>query len=319
MIHSKLKGFFTEHWKYLAVSTACRLNLFDAIQDTGDSKDLCTKLKLDGQNLQVLLMALCDFDFLEEVDDKYQLTEMSVFLTEKHPKSLKYSCMNWSREHLTAFDHLDYTIQTGKSSFQHLHNCSFFDFLHRNPEKLHQYHRAMAEYARDDYQKLPLKIDFSKHDKIMDVGGGLGNLLHILKNVNPDLKYYLFDLPEVIALSKFEEIEKIGGSFFEQIPPISDAIILSRILHDWQDSKALQIAKNCYEALPQNGILYLIENCSDKIDSDLSLLSLNMMVICESYERSSFEYIAILESAGFRFVEDQELNLLQTILKFEKI
>ena len=30
-IKNQLKSFFTEHWKYMAVSTACKLNLFDSL------------------------------------------------------------------------------------------------------------------------------------------------------------------------------------------------------------------------------------------------------------------------------------------------
>lgn len=30
---NELKSMFTEHWKYLAVSAACKLNLFDKIYE----------------------------------------------------------------------------------------------------------------------------------------------------------------------------------------------------------------------------------------------------------------------------------------------
>jgi hypothetical protein len=76
--------------------------------------------------------------------------------------------------------------------------------------------------------------------------------------------------------------------------------------------------KNCFEALPNNGTLYVIENCSDKIKIDLSLLSLNMSVMCESYERTSAQYILICENAGFQFHSETELNKLQTILILKK-
>jgi len=29
---NELKGFFTEYWKYMAVHTACKLDIFDLIQ-----------------------------------------------------------------------------------------------------------------------------------------------------------------------------------------------------------------------------------------------------------------------------------------------
>ncbi|PRY92003.1 hypothetical protein [Marinilabilia salmonicolor] len=67
-----------------------------------------------------------------------------------------------------------------------------------------------------------------------------------------------------------------------------------------------------------NGTLYVIENCSDKIKIDLSLLSLNMSAMCESYERTSAKYISLCENAGFQFNSETKLNELQTILIFKK-
>jgi C-methyltransferase len=89
-------------------------------------------------------------------------------------------------------------------------------------------------------------------------------------------------------------------------------------LHDWNDEKANLILKNCFEALLSKGILYVIENCSDKIKIDLSLLSLNMTAMCESYERTSAQYILLCENAGFQFHSEAKLNELQTILIFKK-
>ena len=93
---------------------------------------------------------------------------------------------------------------------------------------------------------------------------------------------------------------------------------MSRVLHDWNDEKTNQILNNAYQALPENGSLYVLENCIDKIDVDLSLLSLNMLCMCESYERSSHEYIALANQSNFRFMEAKKLNELQTVLIFKK-
>ena len=89
-------------------------------------------------------------------------------------------------------------------------------------------------------------------------------------------------------------------------------------MHDWNKEKANIIINNCFEALPNNGALYIIENCSDNIKVDLSLLSLNMTAMCESYERSSNQYIDLAEKTGFHFKQAIKLNELQTILIFIK-
>lgn len=315
---SKLKSFFTEHWKYLAVSTACKLNLFDNLQEAKTTKQLEAELHLNEEKLGLLLNALHQIDFLDKEEECFKINSLSEFLTDNNPESLKYACLIWCDEHLTAWQHLDYSIKTGKGSFEEIYGKPFFDYINNNPEKLDAYHKAMYEYAKDDYKDLPDLIDFSKHKSIMDVGGGYGAILENIKRKNPMVECILFDLPKVIEKATISGLKKIGGNFFENIPIQSDSIILSRILHDWNDKKAEIILKNCYKALLSGGILYVIENCSDKIQIDLSLLSLNMTVMCDSYERTSTEYISLCEYAGFKFFRETQLNELQTILIFKK-
>jgi hypothetical protein len=313
-----LKSFFTEHWKYMAVSTACKLNLFENLQEAKTTKQLAKELSLNEEKLNLLLNALHQVDFLSKVEDCFKTNFLSEFLTESNPESLKFACLNWSSEHLTAWQNLDFSIKTGKSSFEEIYGKPFFDYLNDFPEKLHAYQKAMYEYAKDDYKILSDVIDFSKHKSVMDVGCGYGAVLENIKAKNPNVECILFDLPKVIDRITIPNIKKIGGNFFEKIPNQSEAIVLSRVLHDWNDEKAKFIFKNCFEALPNYGILYVIENCTDKIEIDLSLLSLNMTAMCESYERTSAQYILLCENAGFQFHSETKLNELQTILTFKK-
>lgn len=317
-MRDKLKSFFTEHWKYMAVSTACKLNLFDNLQEAKTAKQLATELSLNEEKLLLLLHALHNADFLDKNGEYFKVNSLSELLTENNPESLKYACLNWSTEHLTAWQNLDFSIKTGNSSFEAIYEKPFFDYLNDNPERLHAYHKAMYQYAKDDYKTLPDLIDFSKHKSVMDVGGGYGAVLENIKAKFSNVECILFDLPKVIKKATIPDIQKISGSFFDKIPNQSEAIILSRVLHDWNDEKASIILINCFEALPNNGTLYVIENCADKINVDLSLLSLNMTAICESYERTSKEFITLCEYVGFNYESETQLNELQTVLTFKK-
>ena len=302
----------------MAVSAACKLNLFDHLQEAKTAKQLANELSLNEDKLWLLLNALSNAEFLDNTAGFFKRNSMSEFLTENNPESLKYACLNWSDEHLTAWQNLDYSIKTGKSSFEEIYGKPFFDFLNDNPEKLHAYHKAMYQYAKDDYKALPDVIDFSKHKSVMDVGGGYGAALENIKINFSNVECILFDLPKVTEKVNIPSIHKISGNFFEKIPNKSEAIVLSRILHDWNDEKVNIILKNCFEALPSNGRLYVIENCTDKIIIDLSLLSLNMTAMCKSYERTSAQYILHCRNVGFQFDSEAKLNELQTILTFKK-
>ena len=52
---NQLKSFFTEHWKYMAVSTACKLNLFDNLQEAKTAKQLATEISLNEEKLLLFL------------------------------------------------------------------------------------------------------------------------------------------------------------------------------------------------------------------------------------------------------------------------
>jgi C-methyltransferase len=318
IMKNELKSFFTEHWTYMAVSTACKLNLFDNLLEEKSAKQLAEKLSLNEEKVLLLLNALHNANFLGKNAELFKVNSLSEFLIENNPESLKYACMNWSGEHLNAWQNLDISIKTGNSSFEEIYGKPFFDFLNDTPEKLNAYHKAMYQYAKDDYKTLPDVIDFIKHKSVMDVGGGYGAVLENIKKKNPNLDCVLFDLEKVVENVTVPNIKKISGSFFDKIPNQSEAIILSRVLHDWNDKKANLILQNCFEALPNNGALYVIENCADKITADLSLLSLNMTAICESYERTTKEYISLAQNAKFGFQGEVKLNELQTILIFKK-
>lgn len=313
-----LKSFFTEHWKYMAVSTACKLNIFDRLKTQMSSDEIASKLWLNHEKTALLLNALTQYGFLKKKGQLFEITDLSSYLTENHPRSLKYACQNWSAEHLDAWQMLDYSIISGKSSFEHLHNQSFFEFLNCHPEKLDAYHKAMYEYARDDYKNLSTVIDFGIHNSIIDVGGGYGAAIQSIKNHYPEVNCALFDLQQVVENAPVKDIVKHQGNFFDKIPDNYETIILSRILHDWKDSKAGIIIRNCYLSLNSGGILYVIENCSCDQDDKLSLLSLNMTVMCESHERTEVEYIMLCQHQGFTYLRSEKLNKLQTILIFEK-
>lgn len=315
-----LKSFFTEHWKYMTVNAACKLGIFDILDSGGKtSLEISKELVIAKKHIELLLEGLVSIKFLDKAKRGYVLNDVSVLLTENHPETLKYACLNWSGDHLKAWMALDESIKTGKSFFQNNYGQDYFEFISSDKGKLDQYHKAMFAYAKDDYQNLPNKINFNKHKSIMDVGAGYGAAISQIKEEFPQLECYAFDLPAVIENCDLrDDIFLKLGNFFDEIPQVSDAIILSRILHDWNDEKVSEILKNTYDALPENGHLYVIENCSDKTNIDLSLLSLNMLAMCESFERSSYKYIALAKMSGFIFQEAKSLNELQTILTFTK-
>lgn len=317
---NSLKSMFTGHWEYLAINAACELKLFDKIfEGFNTSEKLILKNNWNSKALKHLLEFLVRNEYLSVFEKgTFSITPKGNLLREENTDGLYYACLNWSSEHLIAWQNLKYSVISGDSSFEQIYQKPYFEYLNEHPDKLNYYHKAMYEYARDDYKNITHIIDFSIHKSIMDVGGGFGAAISLIQKKNPYTKCFLFDLDKVIKQVNENDYVLIGGDFLEVIPNCAEAILLSRVLHDWNDEKASLILQNCFKALPANGTLYVIENCKDKIQNDLSLLSLNMMVMCKSFERSFLEYKNLCATAGFIFQSENQLNQLQTILTFIK-
>ena len=268
--------------------------------------------------LETLLSFLIENKTIFEKNKKYFLLEKGKFLTKNHPETLKESCILWGGEHLNAWQNLSFTIQKNKPAFENIFKSSFFDYLKNDNEKLYNYQYAMAEYARDDYKNITDIIDFSKFDKIADIGGSKGVLIKNIAKKFPKKNCILLDLPEVTNLIKIkpDNLKIISESFFEDFNFKADAIILSRVLHDWNNEKAKIIIQNCIKALNYDGRIFIIEIMNDEIKANL--LSINMMLMTESYERTFEEYNLLLEKFNFKIELNLILNKLQTILICKK-
>jgi len=318
-IKSELKSTFTSYWKYMALRSACILNIFDEIQNGNNSiEKLMLKINASEIPLETLLSFLIENKTIFEKNKKYFLLEKGKFLTKNHPETLKESCILWGGEHLNAWQNLSFTIQKNKPAFENIFKSSFFDYLKNDNEKLYNYQYAMAEYARDDYKNITDIIDFSKFDKIADIGGSKGVLIKNIAKKFPKKNCILLDLPEVTNLIKIkpDNLKIISESFFEDFNFKADAIILSRVLHDWNNEKAKIIIQNCIKALNYDGRIFIIEIMNDEIKANL--LSINMMLMTESYERTFEEYNLLLEKFNFKIELNLILNKLQTILICKK-
>src|SRR2546425_12530400 len=90
--------------------------------------------------------------------------------------------------------------------------------------------------------------DFSRFHRIVDVGGGQGELLRGILAANPALRGILYDLPSVVTGATALQAGTLGsrceiraGNFFDSVPDGADADGLKRIIHSWDDEAAIRL------------------------------------------------------------------------------
>ncbi len=296
----RLENLFTGYWRYLALRAACKLDLFEHIASGSVSVNgLARTTGSDVSAMRHLVMALVHDGFLEEHDHGLSLSPEAARLCADHPQSVKHACLMWGEEHMDTWQHLDMSIRSGQAAFPKLFGAPFFRYLDVHPERAREYHKAMFSYAQQDYAGIGEVLALGQHSSVMDVGGGNGALVDVLRTRYPGVSIRIFDIQDHRTPST-RDVPFIQGDFFVAVPSGSDALLLSRVIHDWDDAQALQILRNCHSALPPGGALFLIENDLSLLGDGGHLLSLNMLAICGSRERSVQEYQQLLESSGFR-------------------
>lgn len=84
----------------------------------------------------------------------------------------------------------------------------------------------------------------------------------------------------------------------------ADAIVLSRVIHDWGDEEALRILETCRRALSAGDRLLLVEATLPERAADdpaAIRMDLHMLLLLPGRERTEAEYRVLLELSGFRW------------------
>jgi hypothetical protein len=169
--------------------------------------------------------------------------------------------------------------------------------------------------------------DFSKYKKIIDVAGGNGSLIIPLLKISLETNAVLFDLPHVIERAKgriegeglTERLELVGGNFFQTVPTGGDLYILKHIIHDFGDAEALDILRNCRNAMTGGARLLIIEMVipPGNDPSFGKLIDLEMMLI-GGIERTEAEYQTLLAEAGFKLTNiiptNSPVGIIESVL-----
>ncbi|PON58444.1 O-methyltransferase COMT-type [Parasponia andersonii] len=148
------------------------------------------------------------------------------------------------------------------SQFERVHGMPVYKYMDSNPSFSNIFHDAMVNRSTIIMKKvLNVYKGFEGLSSLVDVGGGTGHCLNMIISQYPSiLGTNNLDLPHVTENApSYAGIKHVPGVMFSSIPKADQAIMIKEILHNWSDEHCRKLVKNCYEALPQNGKLIVIE------------------------------------------------------------
>jgi SAM-dependent methyltransferase len=113
---------------------------------------------------------------------------------------------------------------------------------------------------------LAKRLDLSEHTNLLDVAGGSGIYACAMVARHPHLRAAVYERPPVDRISArcigrrglADKIDILAGDMFDgELPTGFDVVLLSNVLHDWEDSVAEALVAKAARALPSGGLLIL--------------------------------------------------------------
>ncbi|WBB79102.1 methyltransferase [Micromonospora sp. WMMD882] len=305
----------TGYWAFKTLAAAVELDLFGRLSGgrVVTQQEVQQELDLPERPADLLLAACASLGLLERSGTGYRNTELAEqFLVPGRPHyfggQVRYcderTYLPYHRlgEALRADRPLTWDPQTQESLF-----------TTADPGMLAMFWEAMYSTSSFTARSLGEAYDFGAHRRLLDVGGGAGAFPVELCRRYPQLRATVFDLPHVRAKAE-EKItaaglaDRIGtasGNFLTDpaLPTGHDVILLSMILHDWNETQNRAILARCHAALPPGGAIVV---CELLLDDDrtgprsAALMGMTMLVETEGGRNySGAEYADWLVDAGF--------------------
>lgn len=299
----------TGFWAFKTLATAHELDLFTRLSDGGATPaEVSSQLGVPLKSAELLLAGCASLGLLDRAADRYVTTPLAdTYLV----AGCQFPLGGWitmlDRRLYPAWGRLPDAVRTGGAVSSEHHGVDLFS----DPVMLETFWQGMHSVSSLTGKALAEAVDFTTTKRVLDVGGGSGAFDIQLCTHHPHLRATVFDLPHVtpIAVANIaaagltDQITPVPGDFFtDALPAGHDAILLSMIMHDWEEEQNLKILRKCHDALDPGGIVIISEllmNDDQTGPRPAALMSLNMLVEGMGRNYTATQYAEWLRHCGF--------------------
>lgn len=279
----EIREAVTAFQKSRIILTAFQLDIFTFIgKESPNSETISESLDLNKNATERLLNALVALKLLKKSDENYSNTQDSLMFLSKNSPGYMAGFMH-SNHLWDTWSNLTNVIETGKIARD-------LEINDRGEDWLEAFINAMHDRGLKQAPAQISKIDLSQVESVLDVGGGSGCFCMAFLRRKPELKTAIFDLPNVIPISKnivekegfSGKIEHYTGDYTkDELPTGFDLVFLSAIIHSNSFETNQALVKKCYNSLNTNGKIVIqdwIMNDAKTEPVQGAIFSINMLV-----------------------------------------
>jgi hypothetical protein len=295
-------GLLSGYWYSQCLYVMAALGIADCLAGGPKTAEaLAAETGCQSDSLHRFLRAMASAGVLQEVEPRwFALTPLSETLRSDREDSLRNMALLGGHPlHWQAWGNLLHSVRTGETGVGAAQQRSFFDLLAEDRALSAAFHDVQSRSHAVDRSAVDA-LDLGGFERIVDLGGGTGELARRIAGSYPDATVMLFDRKDVVAMTPPDpRVEVVAGDFFESIPS-ADAYILKFVLHDWDDARATRILTQCRDALPPEGRVFIVEAVvpEDTSPAMAKTHDVNMLVLTGGRERTLDQYRSLVSGAG---------------------
>jgi hypothetical protein len=316
---SKIMQIGMGFWASKTLLTAVNLDLFTHLaQEELSAHVIKDKLGLHNRGLYDFLDTLVALGFLKRRGLKetasYSNSEDTNLFLDKNKPSYIGGMLEMSNNRLYPFwNNLEDGLKTGLPQNEvKTGGKPIFEELYADKKRLREFLKAMGSVQMGNFISFAKSFNFSKYNSHCDLGGAGGHLSVQIAKQYPHMECITYDLPPVgpvateniTAMGLSDRISVQSGDFFKDDIPEVDVITMGNVLHDWGTREKKILIQKAFDALPEDGVLAVIENIIDDNRSENAfglMMSLNMLVETpEGYDFSLADFKGWASDVGFQ-------------------
>jgi hypothetical protein len=313
--------------------------LKNARENGGSPNTISSVLNLPVYGVKVLLDAGLSMGMIKLKNEKYFLTKTGFFIL-----SDELTRANLDFVHDVCYKgmyHLEEAVYTGKPAG--LKEFGNWNTIYPNLSLLPE--NAKASWFNFDHfysdvsfpEVLPIILN-EKVKHLLDIGGNTGKFSLQCTDFSKDVEVTIMDLPGQLQ----KAIENIKSKGMENrihtcsldlldqsliFPKGFDAIWMSQLLDCFSEEQIVSILKRCYDALENDGYVYILELFWDRQKYEASSYCINatsLYFTCLANGNSrmyhSEDMLKLIKESGFEIAEDLDnIGISHTLLKCRKI
>ena len=306
------------YWKAQVLFVAIDMDMFTLTAGNGKScKVIARKLRTDLRATEMILNALVSLEFLRKIGEVYRNTAISNRYLVKGSQLYQGDRIHLFHNMWDCWSKLNVAIKTGKPTA--------YDNAEEevDEKRLREFIRAMHNIGVVQAGEICEELHLKKYRSLLDLAGGQGTYAVRFVKENPKMKAVVFDLPEVIKITR-DHIKESGmkgkvatkagdclkDSFGKEL---YDIVFVSNLLHIYKPGENRKILKKCWDSLLKKGIVVIQEFVLNSAKTQPlfgTLFSLNMLM--GTHRGSSYSYVEMkewLKDVGFKNIRKVNLDM----------